>query len=106
MRLVITLAGVELEFVGPNVNGPYPWLGDVGALLLNAIAGHLEGTGVSETPNVPVRLNNTSKQATRLLGFPLRAPATLYADSGDELFAGLIASVAYGLTSLELSIEA
>src|SRR5882724_1395577 len=106
MHIVIALGDVDLEFVEPNAEGAYPWLTEVGALLLYARAGHLKGTGVSEAPNVPVKLNNHEKQATRLLGYPLRAPATLYADNGDELFAGLIASVAYGLTSLELSVEA
>lgn len=105
MRLVITLADVELEFVEPGADGAFPWLTQVGALLLNAIAGHLQGTGVSETPNIPVTIDNRDKQATRLLGFPLRAPAVLYDGDGEEFFAGLIASVKYGRT-LDLSIEA
>jgi hypothetical protein len=105
MRLVITVGDVDLEFVEPNAEGAYPWLTEVGALLLYARAGHLKGTGVSEAPNVPVKLNNHEKQATRLLGYPLRAPAVIYGDDGEEFFSGSIATVTYGAT-LDLSIEA
>lgn len=105
MRLVITQDGVGHEFVRHGVDGPYPWLGKVGTLLLAARAGHLDNIGVAESANVTVELTNDRRQAATLLGRPVRAAAALYDDAGDMFFAGLIQQVGYG-TTMVVSIEA
>lgn len=104
MRLVLGLDGVTVEFVEPRASGPYRWLTGVGSLLLAARAGHLEGAGVGESANVTVELNNDGKQASTLLGRPLRARAWLYDDDDELLLAGLVASVGYG-RALSLTLE-
>lgn len=104
MRLVIEHGGVELEFVRPNVDGAYPWLGDVGTLLLRARAGHIEGVGVGESANMTVALDNRDRQASTLLERPLRDRATIYDDDNDLFFDGIVQAVDYGPT-LTLGIE-
>jgi len=96
MKLVVSVDGVDLEFVAPGASGRYPWLVKVGALLLAARAGHLEGLGQGESANMTFELDNIGRQAADLLGRPVRAPAVLYDDAGDEFFSGLIQQVSYG----------
>lgn len=87
---------------GPLV---WQWLADVGAIRKAARAAYLGGIGESEAPNVQVSLNNRNKQASKLLGSPLRRHAEIRTESGDLLFTGVITKVKFG-TELSLDIEA
>lgn len=103
MRLMVYLAGgLSLEFVEIGDVGEYPWIANVGPLVLNARAGPLHDVN-AEGPSVAVQLDNRSKQASTLLGQPLRARAELY--DGDELFfPGIVATLKVGRV-LTLGIE-
>lgn len=105
MMLRVVVEGATLEFTEPRAGGPYPWLIGRGELHMQARAGHLEGLGATESPSLPVTLDNDGGQAVAALGRPLRALATMFDDDGDEQLSGLIARVAPGRT-LELTIEA
>jgi hypothetical protein len=106
VRLVITHDGVSTEFVTPGSDGPYPWLRELGELVLEARAGHLESVGKREAANMTFELRNIEREAATLLGYPIRAAAAAYDDDGNELLSGLLQSVDYGQTSLMGTIEA
>lgn len=91
MRLVVYLDPCPIEFTEPLSGGEYPWLTKVGTLMLAARAGHLDGIGVGEGANIEVELDNAGRQATTLLGYPLRAPADVYDDDDELLLSGLVA---------------
>jgi hypothetical protein len=105
MRLIVTIAGTEIEFSEPGKGGPYPWLSKVGTLLLAARAGHLSGVGVGESANMMAELDNVNRQAAALLGYCPRAPAAVFDDDGEPFFSGLVQSIAFGAV-LTLTIEA
>lgn len=105
MRVVITVGGVDIEFVRPTAAGEYPWLVSTSNLLLAARAGHLQGIGAAEAANMTMELDNTARQAASLLGYCPRAPATVYDDDGTEVFTGLVQQMQFG-TTLTLNLEA
>ena len=105
MRLLISQYGVDMEFVEPRTAGAYPWLTKVGHLLLAARAGHLESVGIAESANMSFDIDNANRQASTLLGRPIRARAVIYDDAGDEFFSGLVQQIIYGNT-LSGTIEA
>ena len=96
---------VDLEFVEPGIDGEYPWLSKVGVLLLAARAGHLDGLGVGEAANMTVELDNAQRQASALIGRPIRARGTVYDDADDVYFAGVVQQIQYG-GRLVLTLEA
>lgn len=106
--LAIRSRGVWLYFRRPGTAAPdpsWPWLSDAGSLREQARASHLGTLAEGETPNMTVTIDNTRRQASDLLGFPLRAPARLLDESGEVLFDGLVATVTYG-AQLILEIDA
>lgn len=104
MRLELALAPGVLSFTLAADGGPLPWLLDVGTLLLQARAGHLSGIGIRESSSLPVTLDNTGRQASRVIGRPLRAKATVY-DGAEVYFAGIVASIAYA-SIIQMTLEA
>jgi hypothetical protein len=105
MTLTIWLEDVPIVFTEPRTGGAYDWLTSVGPLALAARAGHLEGIGIGETPNLELELDNTNRQASRVLGQALRARVDVADNNGDPYFSGLVASIAYGATTIALNIE-
>lgn len=97
--------GTALEFVSPTTDGEFPWLTFVGTLIQEARAGHLEGIGTVQTASLQVELDNEDKQASSLLGRPLRALADVYDDDDELFFSGLVQSLRYGRT-MKLGLEA
>lgn len=104
MRLVLTLGATVLVFTEPTTRGEFPWLTGVRALQMGARAGHIDGIGTTETANVEAELDNDGRQAWRLIGQPLRAPAELQNDAGETVFPGTVAAVAIGRT-ITLTLE-
>lgn len=104
-RLVLDLDGAETVFFPPGKDAAYPWLIGTGPLNLAATAGHLEGIGVGETASVEVRIKNERNQASRLIGYAMRAAATLYDDEDNSYIVGLVQQIVYG-NPLVLTIEA
>lgn len=105
MRLTIDLGGSLAEVTERRNAGPYPWLVGTGPMLLAARAGHLDGIGVGETANVRVEIDNARGQASALIGYAPRAPATLYDDAGSVYLTGLAQEIEYG-DPLVLTLEA
>lgn len=83
----------------------WQWLAGVGTIRKAARASYLGGIGETESPNVSATLNNRNRQASTLLGIPLRRRAEIRDETGALLFAGVISKVAYG-AELYLEIEA
>lgn len=71
----------------------YPLIVAFGSLRLAARAGDSSGIGVGEAGSVSVHLQNDKRQATRLIGRPLRARAELKEDGGAVIFAGIISNI-------------
>lgn len=105
MRLVFYFDGATAEIGGRSSDGPYPWLAGVGNLNIAARAGHLSGIGATESPNLAATIDNEGKQATALLGRPLRVPVDAFDDDDALFFSGLVSGVTYG-PALAVTVEA
>lgn len=81
-----------------------PWLTSVGDLTLHARAGAYKDTFSNPNATVTFRLDNARRQASALLGQPLRVRGELW-DGATLYFAGLVQSLGYG-TALEGALEA
>jgi hypothetical protein len=106
--VAIRSRGIWLYFRRPGVTAPdpsWPWLAGAGTLREQARASHLGTLSEGETPHMTVTLDNSRRQASGLLGLPLRAPAQLLDESGAVLFDGLTTSVKFG-PQLILEIDA
>lgn len=105
MRIEIDVGGATLP-IGELTDGaaPYRYLIAVGSLRMAARAGHLAGLGVGESPNLDVLLQNNRRQATTLVGTPLRAPVRVYESDGSLFFDGIVSKVTLGKT-LTLILE-
>jgi hypothetical protein len=103
MRLVLTIAAVDLSFTPLGDVGPYPMLIEVASLRIAAKAGAAAGLGTSEPPDASVTLENSGKRASAIIGVPLRAPAKLY--DGDVLaFEGIVSAIKFSRI-IELTIQ-
>jgi len=106
MRLDIVLAGGVLSFGGAvDPVAAYPWLEEVGALRMAAVAGQPAGSNSGESPSLEVVLRNDKQRAAGILGEAMRARATVYDDAGGVFFDGTVSAVALGRT-LVLTVEA
>lgn len=105
MRLVVQLGGGQVEFTEPLSGGTFPYLIEVGDLLVAARAGYISGLGVGESPSLAVVLDNAANRAATIIGAPLRAAATVYDDTGAEYWSGIISAATYGRT-VGLTIDA
>jgi len=99
-----------LVFVAPTVlpaDAPdaYPWLTDVGDLVLQARTGTVRGAFSDQSANVTVTLDNSGRQASTLIGQPLRVRAEIEDDDGHLYFAGMVQTIDYG-TVVALDIGA
>lgn len=106
--VAIRSRGIWLYFRRPGVTAPdpsWPWLASAGTLREQARASHLGTLSEGETPHMTVTLDNSRRQATELLGRPLRASTKLLDNDGAVMFEGLITSVKYG-PALTLEIDA
>lgn len=103
-RLVLDLSGTSIEFVERSTDGAYRWLIGADNLLIAARATHIDGYG-GESANMTARLDNSGRQASELLGYPLRARAWFYDDAGELEFEGLVQAIDIGPT-LALTLEA
>ncbi len=95
MRLELQLQPSIISFTMARDGGVLPWLLEVGMLRIQVRAGHLAGIGAGETPSLTVKLDNSGHKATKVIGRPLRARATVYDGDGSVFFEGVVASVAY-----------
>lgn len=110
MELVLCVGGVLLSFVDPTAPpADFPnsrrWLTNVSGLNLSARAGAFQLAGATENATISVELDNRERQASELIGQPLRARAWAYEDDGRLYFDGTVQSINYG-TSLSMSVEA
>lgn len=85
----------------PNAHAWY--LGD-SDLLLIARTGQFRGAFSDQNASITVKLNNHNRQASKLIGQPLRVRAELY-DGATLYFAGFVQDIGYG-TAIELDIGA
>lgn len=99
-----------LSFVEPGVlpaDAPdsRPWLNYVGDLAMLARTGTVKGTFSNQNPSVTVQLINRARQASKLVGQPIRANAELWDPraSGVLYFEGLVQLLTYG-SVLEIEI--
>ena len=96
MQLVLYLSPNAITITPVNSLGEYPLLDVVGTLRLAARAGTPTGLGVGETGSLSVQLDNSSRQAARLVGRPLRCRAEVLQDDGTLIFEGTVAACTYG----------
>lgn len=105
MQLILELsAGAVLTFSAPGSAGPYPWLTRTDPLQLAAHYGYTDTTSSGANPSITLDLDNRGRQAATLIGFPMRARATLLTDDGDPYFAGLVSAITFGLY-VSLSVD-
>ena len=103
MQLVLHLSPNSITITSVAGTGAYPLLEGIGTMRLAVRAGTPVGLGVGETGSVAVYLENSRKQASRILGRPLRVRAELLEDDGSPIFEGRISSCTLGqLMALEV----
>lgn len=82
------------------------WLDEVGDLTLVARTSTVRGAFSDQNASLVVRLLNTNRQASKLIGQPLRKRAIVIDDDGSEYFAGLVGPMEYEGAKLAITIEA
>lgn len=97
------LSFVDATTLPAQAPDSFPWLVGVSGRALRARSGSLRGRFSEENPTITVDLANDGRQASTLLGQPLRVPAEVFDDAGNSQFVGLIQSLAYG-TKLTLEL--
>lgn len=111
MELLLFVADVPLRFVRPGTppaQAPEArsWLVDVSGLALAARGAAFEQlANAPEGASISVKLDNAGRQASQLLGRPLRVCADVYDDDDELYFAGIVQAIEYG-PNLTLQIEA
>ena len=110
LRLYID-AERPLSFVAVGTNpasapNSLAWLDEVGDLTLVARTSTIRGTFSDQNASLVVRLVNRDRQASKLIGQPLRKQAIVYDDDGSEYFAGLVGPMEYEGDKLAITIEA
>lgn len=97
------LSFVDVTTLPAAAPDAWPWLLGATGLALSVRTGSLRGRFSEQNPSMSVELANDARQASTLLGRPLRVPAEVFDDDGNSQFIGLVQAIAYG-TTLTLEI--
>lgn len=106
MRLVLHLSPSSIEFTRKGGNGAHPLLVKVGAVRLFARAGPGQAGGrATENPSLTVTLFNVDREASAIIGSPLRALADVYDDADELIFSGIVANLAFPDNNIDLRLQ-
>lgn len=101
MRVEVSIGAARVPIGAVGSAAAFPWLTSVGSLRAVARAG---ATGSSETSQLGVEIDNTGRQASRVLGQPLRRLADVYDDDDRLFFRGTVQRVDVGRV-MRLTLE-
>ena len=102
-RVVLSLDPSDVAFTILGKDGPYALLLSISPIRLAARAGRQNSIGSAQSPTCVVQFENSAKQASRIIGRPLRVHAEIY-DGEDLFFAGSVSDIEYGRT-LDVTIQ-